>query len=157
MALKLLSRSVPAVIGKTFQRKYIALGRIVTNWREVIGEEFADRAQPAKIHYRKPKDPKAKPLATLEIAASSADCAVLVYQKGVILERINRIFGDEWISDIKFTHVEPRNPPKLPKRTKSLTLDEKNHLSQMLETVDDPDLKERLSRLGEALMQEKKK
>lgn len=119
--------------------------------------DFADRAQPAKIHYRKSRDPKAKPIATLEIAASSADCAVLVYQKDVILERINRIFGDRWISDIKFTHIEPKNLPKPSKRTKTLTSDEKNHLSQMLETVDDPELKERLSRLGEALMQEKKK
>jgi hypothetical protein len=157
MALNLLSNSVPGILGKAFQRKYIALGRIVTNWTEIIGPDFAERAQPAKIHYRKPKTPKGKPEATLEIAASSADCAVLVYQKDLILERINRIFGDRWISDIKYVHLEPKISKKPPRRMKSLTLDEKNHLSQMLETVDDPELKERLSRLGEALMQEKKK
>jgi hypothetical protein len=157
MSMQLLSRSVPGLLNKTFERKYIALGRIVTHWKEIIGEDFAERAQPAKIHYTKPKQPKQKPKASLDIAASSADCSVLVYQKDVILERINRIFGDNWISDIKFIHVEPKKAVKPPKRTKNLTPDEKNYLSQMLEKVDDPDLKERLASFGQALLQEKKK
>ena len=96
-------------------------------------------------------------MATLDIAASSADCAVLVYQKDVILQRINQIFGDRWVSDIKFKHVEPRTKTKPPKRTKNLTEGEKNHLSQLLETVDDPELKERLEKLGQSILQENKK
>lgn len=91
--MKSISRSVPGLLGQVFQRKYIALGRIVTHWKEIVGEDFAERAQPAKIHYFKPKIPKEKATATLDIAASSADCAVLVYQKDVILQRINQIFG----------------------------------------------------------------
>lgn len=157
MALKLLSKSVPAVLGKTFQRKYIALGRIVTHWKEIIGPDFADRAQPAKLHFRKAKQPKEKATATLEIAASSADCAVLVYQKDVILQRINQIFGDAWVRDIKFVHREPKTPVKPPKRTKTLTETEKNHLSQLLETVEDPELRDTLSGLGTAILQETKK
>lgn len=157
MSMQLLSRSVPAILSKTFERKYIALGRIVTHWKEIIGEDFAERAQPAKIHYARPKHPKQKPTATLDIAASSADCSVLVYQKDVILQRINRIFGSQWVSDVKFIHVEPKKALKPPKRTKNLTQDEKKYLSQMLEKVDDPDLKVRLASFGKALLQEKKK
>lgn len=152
-----LSTSVPALLGKAFERKYIALGRIVTQWREIIGEEYAERAQPAKIHYYKPKNPKDKPKATLDIAASSADCAVLVYRKDLILQRINQLFGDNWVTDIKFQHVEPKAKAKAQKRTKPLTEDEKNHLSQLLDGVDDPDLKDRLSRLGQSILQETKK
>jgi hypothetical protein len=155
MAMKPVSRSVPKLLGKVFERKYIALGRIVTHWKEIVGPDFAERAQPAKIHYFKPKIAKEKPTATLDIAASSADCAVLMYQKDVILQRINQIFGDSWITDIKFKHVEPRIKVKPPKRTKNLTEDEKNHLSQLLETVDDPELKERLAKLGQSILQEK--
>lgn len=157
MSMQILSRSVPAILSKTFERKYIALGRIVTHWKEIIGEDFAERAQPAKIHYTRPKHPKQRSTATLDIAASSADCSVLIYQKDVILQRINRIFGDQWVSDVKFIHVEPKKALKPPKRTKNLTPDEKNYLSQMLEKVDDPDLKERLAKFGQALLQEKKK
>ncbi len=154
--MKQVSKNVPGLLGKVFERKYIALGRIVTHWREIIGPDFAERAQPAKIHYIKPKQPSAKATATLDIAASSADCAVLVYQKDLILQRINHIFGDAWVSDIKFLHVEPKSRVKPPKRIKTLTLDEKNYLSQMLEGVDDPELKESLSRLGQSILQEKK-
>ncbi len=144
-------------MGKVFERKYIALGRIVTHWKEIVGPDFADRSQPAKIHYRKAKNPKERATATLDIAASSADCSVLVYQKGVILQRINNIFGDGWIADIKFLHIEPKQAKKPSKRTKALTEDEKNHLSQLLETVDDPEIKERLSRIGQSILQESKK
>lgn len=144
------------LLSKAFERKYIALGRIVTHWAEVVGPDFADRAQPAKVHYRKPKNAKEKATATLDIAASSADCAVLVYQKDVILQRINQLFGDGWVTDIKFLHVEPKRTAKPPRRTKTLTEAEKNHLSQILETVDDPDIKERLARLGQSILQEKK-
>lgn len=155
--MRSLSKSVPGLLGKVFERKYIALGRIVTHWKEIVGTEFAERSSPVKIHYIKPKQPKDKPTATLEIGASSADCAVLVYQKDVILQRINHLFGDGWIHDIKFLHVEPKRAIKPPKRTKNLTETEKNHLSQMLESVDDPELKDRLSRLGQSIMQETKK
>ncbi len=157
MSLLLLSKAVPAVLGKTFERKYIALGRIVTHWSEIIGPDFAERASPAKIHYTKPKKPKEKPTATLEIAASSADCAVLVYQKDVILQRINQIFGDSWVRDIKFVHREAKKPVKPQKRTKNLTEGEKNHLSQVLETIEDPDLRKTLEGLGAAILQETKK
>ena len=157
MVMNPVSRSVPKLLGKVFERKYIALGRIVTHWKEIVGPDFAERAQPAKINYRKPKIAKEKATATLEIAASSADCAVLVYQKDVILQRINQIFGDRWVTDIKFRHVEPKAKPKIQKRTKNLTEDEKNHLSQLLESVDDPDIKERLAKLGQSILQEQRK
>jgi len=82
---------------------------------------------------------------------------VLVYQKDVILQRINQLFGAGWVHDIKFKHVEPKTTLKPPKRTKPLTQDEKNHLSQLLETVDDPELKERLAKLGQSILQENRK
>lgn len=144
-------------MGKMFQRKYIALGRVVTHWKELVGEDMALRSIPSKIQFFKPKNPAEKPRATLEISASSADCAVLVYQKDVLLQKLEHFFGDRWITDIKFVHAEPKNLPKPPKRTKTLTEDEKNHLSQLLETVDDPELKERLEKLGQSILQENRK
>lgn len=125
-ALRLLSETVPFVTGKTFARKYIALGRIVTHWEDVIGSRMAKIAQPLKIHYRKPsqtgqkqKDKKGE--ATLDIAVSSADSVLLSMQKGLILERINQLFGHNWITDIRFVHTAPAAPEKTtrtPKRSR---------------------------------------
>lgn len=121
-----------------------------------MGDEDASRSAPSKIHYRKPKNPKEKATATLDIAASSADCSVLIYKKDVLLQKLEAFFGDRWITDIKFVHVEPKTPLKPPKRTKTLTDAEKNYLSQVLEGIEDDGIKERLASLGQSIMQEKK-
>lgn len=165
-SLRLLSDTVPKVTGKLFARKYIALGRIVTHWPDIIGADMAARAQPMKIHYRKaPADKeakegketkKAKSTATLEIGATSADCAVLQMQKGVILERINQVFGDAWVTDLKFIHVAPdKKAPRKP-RKQPLNDEEQKYLAEMLEEVADPDIKQRLDRLGKAILEDKR-
>lgn len=121
-----------------------------------MGEKMAAYAQPLKIHYRKPKRKGDKPETTLEIATSSAHASLLIMQKGVILEKINHIFGEAWISDIKFVHT-PANAPEKPKKPiKPLTEEEKNSLSLMLEEIEDPEIKERLINMGEALLQDMK-
>lgn len=156
-ALKLISKSVPHVTDKTFKRKYIALGRIVTHWKDIMGDKMASYAQPLKIHYRKPKRKGDKPTATLEIAASSAHSSLLIMQKGVLLEKINHIFGEQWISDIKFVHAPANAKTEKPKKkTIPLSIDEKNSLSHMLEMVEDPAIKERLEKMGYSLLQDQK-
>ncbi len=48
-----LSEATAKIAGRSFEPKYIALGRIVNNWRDIAGTKLADKAQPVKIHYRK--------------------------------------------------------------------------------------------------------
>ncbi len=154
-ALKLVSTAVPKVTKKTFKRKYIALGRIVTQWGDIMGEKMAAHAQPLKIHYRKAKRKGDRPTARLDIAASSAYSSLLIMQKGVILEKINHIFGEQLVTDIKFVHQVTNRKEKPPKITKPLTEVEKNSLSGMLDGIEDNELKQRLASMGEALMQDK--
>lgn len=158
MALKLLSETAAKITGKTFSRKYIALGRLFEQWEDIMGADMAARTQPLKLHYRAKKNQKEKPQAMLEIAASSADAAVLVYRRDLILERINRLFGDRWVTDIKYAHIDPQTAGKIARRQKKpLTEDERGFLSKTLEQITDPALKERLQRFGEAYLKDKKK
>ena len=155
--MRSLSEATAKIAGKSFERKYIALGRIVQHWDAIVGEKLAHKAQPVKIHYRK-KSKSAKPEATLEISASSADATLLHYQKDLILERINQIFGERWISAIKF--VQSASNTHAPKRKKlpfPLTEDEKKTLSGMLISIEDHDIKMRLENLGQAIMMDEKK
>lgn len=158
-SLRLLSETVPKVTGKIFSRKYIALGRIVTHWEDIIGKDMAEIAQPLKIHYRstaKNGGKRKKGEATLDIAASSADSVLLNMQKGVILERINQVFGDSWITDIRFVHVTPEKKTKMVRRPPPPLNDEnKKYIAQTLEEIEDPDIKRRLESLGRALLQDK--
>ena len=147
-----LSESTARIASKNFSRKYIALGRILKQWSDIMGSEFADKAQPLKINYRKATKNK-KATATLDIATSSSYATILPYQKGVIMERINRLFGDNWITDIRFVASEISETPLLKKKIVSpLTKGEKSYLSETLNQIDDPEFKEKLESLGKALL-----
>lgn len=150
-----LSESTARITGKSFERKYIALGRIISSWTSIVGENLASRALPVKLHYRKHENQKTAE-ATLEIATSSADATVLHYQKDLILERINQIYGERWITAIRFVHV-PVNQSALLRRKKlqkPLTNQEKKHLSDILGSIEDQDIRLRLQNLGQAILME---
>ena len=152
-----LSKSVPNVTGKTFSRKYISLGKIVTQWREIIGESMAEFAQPLKIHYRKPKRKGEPPTATLDISTSSSHASILIMQKQLILEKINYIFGEQLVTDIRFVHHQnPISKKQLAFKNVALDENEKNSLMQWLNEIEDSELKERLGRFGEAVIKDNK-
>lgn len=158
MGLKLLSDTAAKITGKTFSRKYIALGRLFDQWEDIMGADMAARTQPIKLHYRRKKNQKERPEATLEIAASSADASVLVYRRDLILERINRLFGDRWVSDIKYAHIDPQSVGfRARPRPKPLSEADRGFLAKTLEPISDPGLKERLQRFGEAYLKDKKR
>lgn len=157
--LRPLSSSISKLTSATFSKKFVALGRVLNNWNDVIGSDMAVKAQPNKLIYRKPKNKGDKPQATLEIAATSADATILHYQKDLILARINQLFGDEWITAIRFVHIAanagdddkfyvPRNHVATP-----LTHDMKSELDK----IDDLDIKESLDRLAQGIMRRQQK
>lgn len=152
-----LSEVTARITGQSFSRKYIALGRIVNNWTEIVGAELAGKAQPVKIRYNRKHKRVTKPEAALDIAVSGADATVLHYQKDLIIERINRIFGERWITDVRFvTMPVSQAPPKAKKAKTPLTQAEKNSLSHLLEGVEEEIMRERLQSLGEAIIMEDK-
>ncbi len=133
------------------------LGRIVTRWHDIVGPELADKTQPVKLRYMKKKaNAKGKATASLDIATPTADATLLHYQKDLILERINRIFGENWITAIRFVPMASNETETRPvkKKKKPLTEDKKHELSNMLDDIDDPEIQERLKRLGTAILQD---
>lgn len=155
-ALKLLSDAVPRVTDKTFKRKFMALGKLLTRWEDIMGKQMAAQAQPLKIRYRKPKQKGDKPQATLDVATSSAHASLLNMQKGMLLEKINYIFGEALVTDIRFVHTPTNIEETKTKRHKALSPEEKNTLSEMLESIEDEDIRARLMNMGAALMSDYK-
>lgn len=151
-----LSEATSRVTGNSFGRKYVALGRILSHWKDIVGAELAHKAQPAELHYRKAKEAKT-PTVSLDIATSGADATLLHYQKDLILERINQIFGERWVQAIRFVQVSSNEPRLKPRKTRTpLTGDEKNHLSSMLAEIQDDEIRRTLEGLGTAVMQNDK-
>lgn len=155
--LKPISDSVAKLTKESFSRKFVSLSRILTQWEDIIGKDMAGKCQPIKLNYRKPKSKNDKPQATLDIAASSADAAVLVFQKTLILERINQLFGDNWVTDIKFDHLAARDTKKASERKVKplLTPEDMQNLSATLGSIEDEELKKRLERLGQGVLRKR--
>jgi len=152
-----LSEATSRIAGQSFSKKYIALGRIVSHWDDILGQDLASKAQPCRLLYRKQTTRRKRQDVTLEIACASADAIVLHYQKDLILERINQIFGERWITAIRFVPSAANTPPlRRQKRQKPLTVQEKNTLSGLLNYVDDHDMRGHLERLGQAIIMEDK-
>ncbi len=155
--MRQLSEATSRITGRNFSRKYVALGRIVNAWSDIVGKDLAGKAQPIKINYRKAKERGTQPQPSPALPASTADATLLHYQKDLILERINQIFGDRWITAIRFVNVPANTAPKKRKKVKKpLTDKEQNHLHDMLDNVPDSDIKSRLERLGKAVLMEEK-
>jgi hypothetical protein len=158
-SLRPLSDSVATLTKGTFARKFISLGRILSSWSDIVGPDMATRAQPLKIHYRKPKSEKEKPQASLDIAVSSADATLLHYQKDLILERINQIFGERWITAIRFVHIaanEAENPSG-EQAISPISEADKEALTVSLAGVEDEDIRKRLERLGQGVLRKRNK
>ena len=142
------------VTAKTCSRKFIALGRVLRHWDDIIGSDFAAKAQPVKINYRKAKSKNEKPNATLVVATTPANATVLHYQSGIILERINHIFGERWITKINFVTIAHKEeiapPPPLPQ----LDATQEKALIASVDSLDDLEIREVLERLGRSVMRE---
>lgn len=155
--MRLLSKSVPNVTGKTFQKKYILLGRIVTQWAEIVGDEMAQKTQPVKLKWRKTPD-KSKQF-TMEVAANSAEATLLQYRTDLIIEKLNMLLGERMITAIRFVPISSNTQKPVTAITKPETLnpDDENYLSKTLENIEDPDIQEKLKSLGAAMLKDRKK
>lgn len=154
--LRPLNASISRLTSETFSKKFVALGRILNNWDDIIGSELAVKAQPVKIHYRKPKDKSEKPQATLDIATTSADATTLHYQKDLILARINQIFGDNWVTAIRFVHLPANTVEPAYKRLAPLKEEDIAAIHAVLEGIEDEEIRIRLEKLGQSILRKEK-
>lgn len=149
-----MSEATSRVIDQNCSRKYIALGRIVQHWADIVGADMAAIAQPAKMHYSK-KPGQKSPEAILEIATSPAHATTLHYRKDLILEKMNRIFGADWVTGIRFT-AKPAKLDLKKKRKKfiekPLAPSQKADLASTLDAIADEEMKIKLEKLGEAVI-----
>ncbi|MDP7141914.1 MAG: DciA family protein [Alphaproteobacteria bacterium] len=159
---QLLAKTLPRITNKVCNRKFVMLGRLLDHWEEIMGKELAGKTQPVKIRYFKARKKNDQPRATLEIAASAAESTALHYRKALIMERLNMIFGgDSWITDIKVVpqvannRKKSGNPLRYKNKERTLLPSEKKSLDDALATVEDPEIKKKLTTFGKAVLQDR--
>lgn len=119
-------------------------------WNDVVGPQIARHAQPLRIRDR-----------ILEVrVAQPAWMQQLQLLKPKILKQLNERLDGDLLDDIflKRGEVTPPEtaPTNKPKTTAPLTDDDRSHINDMLEEVDDPDLRESLAKLIGRDLQSKK-
>lgn len=154
-----LSESASRVAGHSLGKKYVALGRILDRWADIVGPDMALKAQPDTLRYHKYKEQKGKSVATLDIAVSTADATLLHYRKDLLLERINQIFGEAWIGDIRFVNKPANNSSHTPRRRlqkRDISPPDQKYLKEVLDCIADDEIRSRLEKLGQHILMEDK-
>jgi len=122
---------------------------IISRWGDIVGEDIATYTLPERI--TKSRSPMLEG-GTLHVrVASSAFATVLKHKEPELCDRINGFFGFPAVAKFKTTlgkipvlHINTPRPEPPP-----LTKD----AAEMVETIDDLDLREALEKLGRSLLQ----
>ncbi len=153
--LKPLSSPISKLNTTLFERKFVALGRLLEYWDVIAGKDLAKVSRPVKLKFRKGKKESGKGLrnvseAVLEIATDSSNAMLFTYRKDLVLEKINQIIGTTAVSDILIRHqkIETINPVTDAETPNVLDKAREQKLADTLAGVSDPEIKERLMKLG---------
>ncbi|MBI1327908.1 MAG: DUF721 domain-containing protein [Alphaproteobacteria bacterium] len=156
MSLKLIGNMVGSLTRNTFRKKFVVLGRLLSDWPTIAGANFASITTPSQLKYTKSGKDKHM-AATLVLEAPNAQIPLLHHQMPILIQRINQVFGQNIIENIKLVpETSKKQSVEAPKRRKTLTESEKQGVSSLVENIEDPTLREKLQTLGEAVLQEKR-
>lgn len=156
-------RSVAEIVGKVLEpvlaRRAGMTLDLIRAWPEIVGEEFSETTRPEKIDWprRANEDDPFKP-AVLVVACENSAALFFQHEQAPVLERVNVFFGFEAIDRIRIVQkaVVKAKSGKIEKSVKVSTSDEAR-LMTMLEAIDDPELKERLIKLGQGIISKENK
>lgn len=140
--------SVAVPVGKltrpVFGRHGFVSGALVMDWPAIVGSAVASHTMPIRIKF----PPKERAEGTLIVkVASSAFATELQHLEPLILDRINGHFGYKAVARLKLIHGPlPLRLTAKPLVESSLPL--AGGTAALLETVEDPELRAVLERLG---------
>ncbi len=146
--LRALAVSLPRVTQRAFGKRGFAEGGLAADWPGIVGAELAARCRPGKLAFARAAERRDGTL-TLRVEAPFA--VEVQHLAPQIMERINGHFGYRMVARLLLKQVafspRPATPPAKPEPAPELTPE----LAARLESVEDPELREALGRLGRAL------
>ena len=149
-----LSQLVGKVLEPAVARRAGMTLDLIKVWPELAGVEFAKKSCPIKIDWpRRVSDNDPFKPATLVVACESTSALFLQHRQAEIMDQVNLFFGFEAIARIRIVQkpVASSKPERVsPKRR--LTNQQEEKLSELVEGIEDPDLKATVLKLGRGLI-----
>ncbi|KPF46817.1 DUF721 domain-containing protein [Rhizobium sp. G187] len=132
---------------------------LLGSWDEIVGENFADCTRPEKIAWPRrsdlPDDGGHRP-GVLTIACEGARALFLSHTQNELVSRINGFFGYPAIGQIRIVQKPVAAPPKR-RRPRKLEGEKARRLDEMMEGIENDNLRRAIERLGTAVLQAKRK
>lgn len=141
-----MSRMIPDVAGKVLGKKGLGYGKLVTDWKHIVGADLGEVTSPVKLAF--PRGERTDATLTIEIVPARA--IEVQHSMPQLIERVNAVFGYRAVARIKMVQ---RPPPKLPAATnlRPLSLSEETQLVELTQIVPDGELRMALESLGRVM------
>ncbi len=154
-----LGQHIGKLTKQAFGQRGFASGTIIAQWSSVVGKDLAALSSPTRIIYPRGKRSRG----TLYLRIASGSIAVeLQHMEPLLIQRINAYFGYRAVERIQLqqsplTHYGENNASIYEPDHKQLSPQDEKDLNDALTNVEDDDLHAALERLGQSILQRKKR
>ncbi len=136
-----------------FEKHGFASADLLSHWQEIVGPAHAALCTPERITWSRPGEKGVSPAGTLTLRAAPGRALEVQYMVQSITERINAYLGYAAIAKVKVQASGP--PPAAPLAPQPIPQSPDGSVSPSLDTVDDTDLRQALTRLEHGIRSEK--
>lgn len=150
-----LAAIIPNLARKAVGKRGFMDARILNEWPMIVGADLSRHAHPDRLTFPRGR----RDGGTLHIRALGPMATELQHLEPVLVDRINSHFGYRAVSGIKLLQAPPTRTPAVERRTEKRKpapppADSKDlaDLDHRLESVEDPELRAILRRLGEGIL-----
>ncbi|MBP5856598.1 DUF721 domain-containing protein [Marivibrio halodurans] len=152
--MRSIAALVPGLTRQAIGKRGFTTAKIVTDWARIVGPDLARQSQPEQLRFARGERDRG----TLTIRVDGPLATELMHLEPQVIERINGYFGYNAVARLKLIQAPirrpgadgPRKAPKPPQRPLNAT--ETESLDARLAHIEDPELRERLHRLGRAVL-----
>jgi hypothetical protein len=141
-----MSRMVPEIAGKALGKKGLGYGKLVTDWRLIVGADLGEATQPVKLAF--PRGERTD--ATLTVDVIPARAIEVQHTLPQLIERVNAVFGYRAVARIKLIQRPPTAMPRM-LNLRPLSPTEESDLRALTDLVPDAELRTALENLGRAM------
>jgi hypothetical protein len=146
---KQVAELASAILNPVLERRAGMTLDLLTLWEDFAGAENAALSRPEKLDWpRRASEDEAFEPATLVVACEGSRAVFLTHQSDTILARVNGYFGFRAVARMRIVQRPVRNMQPPPKPAKPSLKPVTGNAKQILDSVEDDDLRAALERLG---------
>ncbi len=146
--LRALAVSLPRVTKRLFGKRGFAEGGLAADWPGIVGTGLATRCRPGTLTFARAG---VRREGTLTLRVEAPFATEVQHLAPQIMERINGYFGYRAVARLRLKQVPYRPGPKPDRTVPAPDPEITPELAARLESVEDPELRAALGRLGRAL------